>query len=458
MTESILIMLSALGALVVVGIQASLLSWVKKNLAIFELYIPSVLVSLSGLVFLISGMLTERNLQLASLAVNSVDLNISPYVNWISRVANLFVLSLGGSYLVVKIIAHVWRSRDESGNALKWSLFPRLSTLFLSFVFMYFISQVFGTEGGFEQKPVYWIIAFSAMLLSPGAGLIAGLRCAKLILLIYMVVSVLYIALDFNQVLAPGYKGVIPGFSYRFWGLAPHANAIGPLAALLLFLEVSVPSRSFLARSSFYLVGTFVLIISQSKTSIGAAMVGMVVASFACGKRNADYSGPYVMGLPHVIAGFALSAATLVLLMFSIIGMPRELASVASKINSAIDFSTMSGRSDIWRTAIYEFERNPMFGYGLGIWGADFRASIGMNYAYHAHNQLLQSMSESGVCGILGFGVFFVASLLYCFKARVSTYGGSVAIFLLFTFRCITEAPLKVAAIGTGETFFYLCC
>lgn len=457
MIESVLIAATAVLAALAVLIQAGVLSWIHNNKDEFEKFVPSTIIVVAGFSYLASGLLSNRNLQFASLAVNSVELDASPYISWISRGSNLLLLTIGGGYIFARIADHFWSTQNKIATRnSEEAVFPRLSILLLAVTMMYFVSQALGTEGGFEQKPIYLTVALVSIVLSPRDALLLGLRSAKMILLIYLSTSLIFLGIDHDRVLAPGYRGLIPGFEYRFWGLAPHANAIGPLAALLILLEISVPSKSFLRRLAVITIGAFVMLISQSKTSIGAALVGLALIPFARGGMPLHFSEKRRLSTRHAVLSVLLFAIGLSALVFSTIGMPRALSTLVLKVASAVDIDTMSGRSAIWQVALREFSVNPLFGYGLGIWGPDFRAVVGLNYAYHAHNQLLQSMSESGVCGIVGFMIFFISSYRYCMKSSDWTFGGSVGIFILFVFRCVTEAPLKVSGMGTGETLFLL--
>jgi O-antigen ligase len=87
---------------------------------------------------------------------------------------------------------------------------------------------------------------------------------------------------------------------------------------------------------------------------------------------------------------------------------------------------------------------NPLFGYGLTMWGDAYRMQIGLDHAVSAHNQFLQSLSVAGAMGLMGLLVYLGTLLLYTINARRGSRGLSVVLFIVLLVRCVTETPLSI--------------
>ena len=115
------------------------------------------------------------------------------------------------------------------------------------------------------------------------------------------------------------------------------------------------------------------------------------------------------------------------------------------------DISTLTGRSTVWLVALQVFGDSPIFGYGLQAWGPEHRAAIGLPFAFHAHNQLLQSLSVAGAVGGLSLLVYFAALIKAAWRAAPRTGGVSLGLLLFVAIRCVGEAPLELTGLFIGE-------
>ena len=118
--------------------------------------------------------------------------------------------------------------------------------------------------------------------------------------------------------------------------------------------------------------------------------------------------------------------------------------------------TSLTGRTDIWAVAIDTWKQYPVFGYGSSIWDQDFRQLIGMNFAYHAHNQFLQSLSSAGALGLAGLLVYTLALFRYAYGANTATRGLSLALFWVIFTRYFTETPLNMSSLFSGEFVTHL--
>ena len=117
---------------------------------------------------------------------------------------------------------------------------------------------------------------------------------------------------------------------------------------------------------------------------------------------------------------------------------------------------TMSGRTAIWKAAIAEGAKHPVFGYGLEMWGDDYRRATGLYSAFHAHNQLLQAVSVGGGVAVLGLLVYLGALTASAFAVARQTRGVSLALLSVLIVRAITEVPMQITAISGGDFVAHL--
>ena len=110
--------------------------------------------------------------------------------------------------------------------------------------------------------------------------------------------------------------------------------------------------------------------------------------------------------------------------------------------------ASFTGRDKIWAIAYDEWSRNPVFGYGPLIWETDFRISIGMPNATHAHNQFMDTLSRSGIVGAVA--LVFYGLVLMCLSVRYAkeSKGLTLALFVLLAMRSISEVPLSLFGYG----------
>lgn len=450
---SFFLLLALVLAISVVAYLSVALSSISSGLERFEYWLPTFLVLIAGVVMLAGGLFNSRNLQLASLGAGFIDTDSSPAHLWISRLASLLLLGLTIPYFIAKALENGKRNAKISLPFIIVVYFGASSFLLPGFL---------GLIPHFDHRPFYPMITMIAVYLASEVNPNGALRAVKWCVVAFLVESLAFIAVDSSRVLAPGYQGWVPGLSTRFWGLAPHANAIGPMASLVIFLEIVCPARHSLLRLGVFACGATVLVLAQSKTAIAATVAALVIVF---------YSRVAYRAKEKYRAGFYFHAGHLLLLACSIVGISvfLFLANMGmidkffNKLDSAgvtSSVQSMSGRTIIWEAAIREYKNNPLFGYGFTLWGDEYRRSIGLNYAYHAHNQILQTMAMAGTSGLVGLIAFIALATVRAIRAFKTTSGVSVALLMLLGFRLMTEVPLSPVGIANGEmmTIIALIC
>src|SRR6185295_11888417 len=87
-----------------------------------------------------------------------------------------------------------------------------------------------------------------------------------------------------------------------------------------------------------------------------------------------------------VVVCLAVIGIALGLMGWLLLGDVAEQAAGFFDSAEGAQLLTMTGRDRIWAVAIEEWQSNPVFGYGPGLWDPEYRASIGLLNATHAHN------------------------------------------------------------------------
>ena len=102
--------------------------------------------------------------------------------------------------------------------------------------------------------------------------------------------------------------------------------------------------------------GVLVLVLTSSRTSTIAALVGAVVVLVAAALRNWPRSWPSrvaLLGTPAVIAGLLLATAAYT--------TPDGVAVTSTGV-SLEQFSSLSGRTSIWPVYLRIWQESPWFG------------------------------------------------------------------------------------------------
>ncbi len=324
------------------------------------------------------------------------------------------------------------RENDRVGGA---GLLLAFGVYFLTTVVM---SGALGTHPEFRHEYYYVLFFLAAVYASRSHDPEAAVRFAKVGLFAFVAASWAAVLIAPDTVIERNYPSWIPGVTVRFWGLANHANSMAPLALAYLLLALHQPFRRRWLQQLGVVLGLAALLAAQSKTTWSAAALALplllILRSGAW--RGAKFA---LLGL-----GIAVAGALLVLPMLGV--------SLEGLTNSpqGQELMTLDGRDDIWALALYEWRRNPLFGYGPAMWDGAYRLEVGMEHAVSAHNQFLQTLSVAGAIGAIGLAVYLAALSLYAVRACRASHGLSVALLVVTLVRCATETPLTVDSPLSG--------
>jgi O-antigen ligase len=238
-------------------------------------------------------------------------------------------------------------------------------------------------------------------------------------------------------------ESAIAIFPMRLFGMTNHANALAPLAsfAWLLGRFPGCRLRGDYVHGAAVLL---VLLLSQSKTIW--AVAGLLLCVQLLGKISS-------LGSPrkHLIYGtmaMVLMLGSLYLVKFSHYAVRIEDMLADPKL------LTLTGRLPVWLIAVDMWLDQPWIGQGLEAWSTkamlDYVSLLGWA-APHAHNQLLQVLSQTGLAGL---GILLFWSLYYIRIVREAPAGKRIPLWWLSAFFALpgfTEVILQYG-IGIGTT------
>lgn len=340
-------------------------------------------------------------------------------------------------------------------DAKRWPPIPHEARWLLASMLAYIAgammaSAMFGTKPTF--LPLYLgapLLFFAATLLAlhPAVNVLHSLRNVLVILMfagLVTAVALPAVALETYAI------GLIPGFQLRFWGLTTHANAMGPLAAMGLLLCIAKPFARRGLQVSALIACLLAWLLAHSKTAWLAMIAALLVYGVV---KNLERPQDQILRWTKV--AFTVTAVTALAVVMLNGGVNLQDNS-QGKVYGGGDFS---GRPIIWEVAIKEWIKNPLFGYGPSIWSPEYRARIGMNFAFHAHNQFYQTLSEAGAVGVALLAAYLVAlASAVLRKSPERPLGVAVLAFVLI--RSMSEPTFRVTAAVSGDAMihFVLLC
>jgi O-antigen ligase len=268
---------------------------------------------------------------------------------------------------------------------------------------------------------------YSATYLLPAPPLEWWAREVRIMLLIVFIYGSLAAA-----VLFPGWawdkeyaaQSTVAVFSWRLFGTANHANSLAPLAGFSWILGRFPGCRlkgEFLHGAAILIV----LYLAQSKTIWAIALVLLCVYILI---RIASLGG-FRKYLTYFALGTSSYAFAVYLIKYS------SLTGRITDMQNNRQVLSLTGRLMIWAYALQMWRHNPWIGKGLDAWSSP--AALEENIivlgwaAPHAHNQLLQTLSTSG---LVGLGVLVLWTLYFIKIVRRAPAGLRVPLWWLSVF------------------------
>jgi O-antigen ligase len=359
--------------------------------------------------------------------------------SWLSRLVSLGVL---GVCLSTIGLCGRWRLP-------KWSIPTAVMVGYLVFFTTNSVlNSLFGTEPAFNRSQVYPLIVLLALYIGADEHGDRLLDAAKTALLAVMIASLLYSLVAPHATMrsyAPEVR--LPFITFRYWGLGNSPNSTGPMALLLLLLLINRPFRSALLTAMGLAIGGLTLLLAQSQTAWAMAVTALPLYLIYRQRVGVEaiFEPPARMFVPTaILAGLAIIAAVVV-------------PGLGFSLDALADDKAFTGRGQIWRLAVELYEQNPWFGYGPLAWETEFRARVGLPFAFTAHNQPLQSLSTAGMVGLLGWLAYAGALIVAAIALARPTRGLAPALVLAFPLiRAFSEATFEFKTILGDEFIMHM--
>lgn len=248
-----------------------------------------------------------------------------------------------------------------------------------------------------------------------------------------------------------------------FAGIHGHKNLAGEFFVVALpvyllgTLDKEISGNRLLGLFSL-VSGVAMLVATQSKTSVGAILVGLssLVLARGLSRRHPTFLVSLLLFLL-----LALLCAIAVIISWG----PNEL------LETLIGDPTLTGRDQIWRYAINKFEGSPLVGAGYGaIWQVGLQIqlvlrSMGFFLVFNeAHNGYLEIAAQLGIAGIVCLLIFLIKTLLnglsYWATVEKDKFCGAGAltiyIFWALVLSNITESLYFQPGLGNSGILIFL--
>lgn len=398
-----------------------------------------ILILLIGLGAMLATLFSIRDISIGEgdMFENAM-MNANPIADSISRFLTAIILAMCG-FKIWSVIRQDQVPGGGSGILFYYLLFFLCATLF---------TALLGHRGDFDIKLLYAPIALAAVYVTRPMPTDNFLSLSKYILLIYMYGSLLATVLAPSWALMGTYESLLPGVETRLFGVATHANQLGPLAAAYLVIELLKPTRTKL-RVIHLVITLVVLIWAQSKTAWGFVLLATLYFLFAKIESVLFPNKNARMNFPRVLL-YGLGVMVGVSLFAIVAGLTNVIPAYSST-----GVESLTGRTTIWTITFDAWAPNPIFGYGLSLWNTDFRAQYGLFNVGHAHSQFVHTLGSSGLIGL--FGLLIYLGALFKRSIQVAkTNPVALALFGLIVVDCVTETPLSNTGILNAYFFLHL--
>lgn len=389
----------------------------------------------------LSTLLSSRDLSLMSFNLQeSAPPPRNPIIRWSQPLLSLFMLTVAGERIL-----SFWLKRGKPAFASP--------VLLATFVIFWLCSVAapafFGAYPLVSHDYAYPLVIGVAAILATSIERDLAFRAARNALMVFMLAGLLLIPLLPSLVIETSYsQGLLPGVP-RMAGLAVHAVSLSVLALLGLICLMAFPFQQAWLNRLAWAVGLTVLFLAQSKTTWVSFLICSVC--FLIVRQGSDFwrrAGNPARPEVGIAAILALMAAVLMVGMVLIFGDLGTRLDAFFNSNEGAQLASFTGRDKIWAIAYDEWRRNPVFGYGPLIWELDFRISIGMPNATHAHNQFMDTLSRSGGVGAVALVVYAVVLMSLSVRYAKESKGLTLALFILLAMRSISEVPLSLFGYG----------
>ena len=307
-------------------------------------------------------------------------------ITWIS----IFLISL----LYFKEIANLFHSL--AGSALLILAGLALISSLWSDVQLYSFASALGFAA------YLGLAALSAQYLNDDAFFRLTQRSLLLFVLIGLIGSIFFPQVTWQE---PSVEETV----FRLQGFASNSNNFGRISAILILLGLGSFKLSYTPKIEFLLsffVGVSGLLLSGCRTGLIAAICACFLVSLRYYQFSRLILGSIFIVFPFAMVAFAYG--------FDI----NLLFKAISRTGLESEIFTLTGRTEIWSSALDLIRQHPLLGWGYN--GTEERLALSMEEAFNgspvnAHQMFLQLILGFGVIGLIPAILLFLSRLRYVF-------------------------------------------
>ncbi len=235
---------------------------------------------------------------------------------------------------------------------------------------------------------------------------------------------------------------------FRMTGVCD-ANGLAFMAAMYLLLSPGDDrsSKRKIVPVLLDMATLLVLILAQSKTIYILLPVALCI----------KYAMPRFMALGSLEkCCVSFGGISLIVLVGILISSSNVVDAVsdATAISSE-SLMTMTGRVVMWDAALEDWKQHPLLGCGAIYWDEGTGSVRKGHFVFaHAHNQVVQTLWESGIVGLAALALL-VGQMIHCaLRSHPAERAGLVAAVFAFVTRGYAEVPVQ--ALGTSAVPFMI--
>lgn len=433
-------------------------------------------------VFILGALGLGISAALGLLAGSSIERHASTRAFWLTMAVLLclgatvldFLTSPGANAHTLGVEGHLWgpaiwikrgalllivlgASMKALGGAIRGK--TRLDLVFAAFILFWITNYALNALGGTHQEllvtSLYVLPIVLAVYADDEAAFEGFSRGVVIAMTLVMVGSLVAIPLAQKYVVMRTLTTLIGALGGRLNGLTGHPNTLAQIAllvlAFLLFRPETIRSRAL--KTMVVLVAIAVMVLTQSKTAAG--VLGLLLLTWSARAGLGSFDSVNARG------GMALALSVATGLLVLVLGL--QVAGVFERLFDRLQaliptLTTFTGRTEIWRLTFAEFTRNPLFGYGPGLWDQNFRLETGLLEVGQAHNQLLQTLGSGGLFGVAGL-LFYLGVLAHaCWRLlRRERAWLPMVLFAMLLILSVSEAPFRLAHPMDIGTLLQIC-
>lgn len=390
-----------------------------------------------GIATIITGLFDDRTPTTLAITGRSDDLFVnSPVVQTMNR--NISIILLGLAILLI-----LYRLFRNSGYK-KIVIDKDVAFIFLGsliFSISIFISSMYGAFQGLNYRVLYQSFFILALILYLPNDYRQSLITIRTILFTIILGSILLFVFKPEQASIVT-RSWIPIINYRLYGLTYHPNTLGTLCCLFLFIIFVIPYKSRNLTILLASIAGLALLLTQSKTSWAIFIVGIFLLINEPKKLiNSD--------ITKVRKITNIAIILLILVGAVMITYSKAIILFISQILGENFSLTLISRTSVWDASLKVFKQYPIFGYGPTLWDLNFRNTADLPTVGHSHNQLIQTLAESGLIGFLGLSIHLFTLVRFVSKTKGRLRGFSLALLASILLKSITETPFNNYHIDT---------